>query len=210
MSGTKKLKVFAASCMHSVKGTARHLAEKAEKYESDLVILAGDITFFDDSINGMIGPFLEKGKKVVFVNGNHDSLATSKLITKKYSVQNLQFYPYKTGDIGFFGCGGSQMFGCPTVLSEDDIFYYISQSFEKVKDAKIKVMVTHAHAEGSFAERIAQFSGSSGVRKAIEKFKPDIHIHGHVHQAENMEEKIDNTKVFSVGSKGKVIEIYGE
>ena len=202
------MKIFASSCMHSLKSTAKQLAEKAEKYNADLVILAGDITFFDESINGMIGPFLEKGKKVVFVNGNHDSLATSQIITKKYGVQNLQFYPYKAGDIGFFGVGGSQMFGCPTVLSEDEIFNYISQSFEKVKDAKIKIMVTHAHAEGSFAERIAQFSGSSGVRKAIKKFKPDFHIHGHVHQAENMEEKIDDTKVFSVGHNGRIIEIY--
>lgn len=201
------LRVLASSCMHSVRGTSKQLAEKAEKYEADLVILAGDITFFDESINGMIGPFMEKHKKIVFVNGNHDSLATSQLITKKYGVQNLQFYPYKAGDIGFFGCGGSQMLGCPTVLSEEEIFDYISKSYEKIKDAKIKVMVTHAHAEGSFSESIAQFSGSEGVKKALEKFRPDLHIHGHVHQTENMEEKIGSTKVVCVGPRGKIIEI---
>ncbi|MBI4162155.1 MAG: metallophosphoesterase [Candidatus Aenigmarchaeota archaeon] len=205
-----KLKILAASDIHSDKSAAKRLAEMAEKYNVDFVVLAGDLTFFDESSKGMVGPFVEKGKKVIFVNGNHDSLATSQLITKKYNAQHLQFYPYNAGDVGFFGCGGSQMFGCPTVLTEDEIFDYISSSFYKVKDAKIKVMVTHAHAEGSLAERIAQFSGSEGVRKAIEKFKPDIHIHGHVHQTENMEEKIGRTASFTVGPKGKIIEIYNK
>ena len=203
----KKIRVLASSCMHSVRGTAKQLAEKAGKYDVDLVVLAGDITFFDESINGMVGPFLEKGKKVVFVNGNHDSLATSQLMSKKYGIQNLQFYPYKAGDIGFFGCGGSQMLGCPTVLSEEDIFDYISKSYEKIKDAKVKGMVTHAHAEGSFSEKVAQFPGSEGVRKALEKFHPDLHIHGHVHQTENMEERMGLTNVVCVGPRGKILEI---
>ena len=48
--------------------------------------------------------------------------------------------------------------------------------------------------------------GSSGVRKAIEEFKPDIHICGHIHETHGIEELIGTTKVINVGKTGRIIE----
>ena len=45
------------------------------------------------------------------------------------------------------------------------------------------------------------------VKKAIEKFHPDLLLCSHVHEAEGIEEKIGKTKVISVGKKGKIIKI---
>ena len=67
-------------------------------------------------------------------------------------------------------------------------------------------MVTHAHPFKSKAE-FSGFQGSTGVRKAIKKFKPDIVISGHIHEAEGIEEKIGKTKVINVSRKAKVFEI---
>ena len=69
-------------------------------------------------------------------------------------------------------------------------------------------MVTHVHPDKSKIEKFTKvFPGSSGVRKAIEKFHPDILLCSHVHEAEGIEEKIGKTKVINVGKKGKIIEI---
>ena len=57
---------------------------------------------------------------------------------------------------------------------------------------------------------LSEFSGIAGsktITKAIKKFKPDILIHGHIHEAGGIEEKIGNTKVINVGREGKIIEI---
>ena len=51
------------------------------------------------------------------------------------------------------------------------------------------------------------FPGSKGVRKAIDKFHPDLLLCSHVHEAEGIEEKIGKTRVINVGKKGKIIEI---
>jgi len=51
------------------------------------------------------------------------------------------------------------------------------------------------------------FPGSKGVRKAIDKFHPDLLLCSHVHEAEGIEEKIGKTHVINVGKKGKIIEI---
>ncbi|MCX8147364.1 MAG: hypothetical protein N3D84_02765 [Candidatus Woesearchaeota archaeon] len=69
-------------------------------------------------------------------------------------------------------------------------------------------MVTHVHPAGTKMEKFTKFfQGSEGVKKAIERFKPDIILCSHVHEAEGIEEKIGKTKVINVGKKGKIIEI---
>jgi Icc-related predicted phosphoesterase len=71
---------------------------------------------------------------------------------------------------------------------------------------KKKILVSHLHAKGTKAE----FSGIEGeevLRKAIDKFHPDLFIAGHIHEAEGIEDKIGKTRVIQVGRKGKIIEI---
>ena len=67
-------------------------------------------------------------------------------------------------------------------------------------------MVTHIHPFKSIAE-FSGFQGSKQILKAIEKFKPDLMLSGHIHEAEGLEENIGKTKVINIGKKGKIIEI---
>jgi hypothetical protein len=69
-------------------------------------------------------------------------------------------------------------------------------------------MATHVHPSESKMEKFTEFfPGSKGVKKAIEKFHPDLLLCSHVHEAEGIEEKIGKTKVISVGKTGKIIKI---
>ena len=133
--------------------------------------------------NVEIGPFLEKGRKVLFVPGNHDSPATAEFMSKKYGITNLQHYPVSYKGVGFFGCGGANI-GINQV-SEKEMSIYLKKGFDSVSGAEKKIM----------------------IRKAIEDFQPDIHICGHIHEAEGVEEEIGKTKVFCVGSQGRIIEV---
>jgi len=93
-------------------------------------------------------------------------------------------------------------------LEENEIYGLLKKGFDRIRDIKKKIMVTHVHPEGSKMEKFTKlFPGSSGVKKAIESFKPDILLCSHVHEAEGIEEKIGNTTVINVGKKGKIIEI---
>ena len=69
-------------------------------------------------------------------------------------------------------------------------------------------MITHVHPSGSLIEKFTSFfPGSIAVRKAIEKFQPDLALCGHVHEAEGIEEKIGKTRLINVGRQGRIIEI---
>lgn len=196
-----KLRILAAGDLHGDPKLAEKLAEKAEKEDVDLVILNGDITGWVETEN-LIKPFTDRHEKVVFVPGNWDSPDTASFLSKFYGIKNLDQYYIKYKNVGIFGAGN------PGTLSVDEkrTFNKLKKSFDKVKNLEKKIMVTHMHAEGTKSE-LSGFAGSKGIRKAIEKFQPDLFISGHIHELEGVEEKIGKTKVVNVGRKGKIIEI---
>jgi len=69
-------------------------------------------------------------------------------------------------------------------------------------------MVTHVHPDKTKMGKLTRFfPGSTGVKKAVDTFKPDLLLCSHVHEAEGIEEIVGKTKVVNVGRKGKIIEI---
>lgn len=202
----KKLKILAAGDIHGDTGLAEKLAQRAEKENVDLVILCGDLTMMEQSTDNLVGPFVKKNKKVLLIPGNHETVATADFLAELYGVKNLHGYSVKYKDVGLFGCGGANI-GLHQ-LDEDEIYDLLKKGFDKINYLRKKILVSHVHPEGSKIGKFTKFfPGSTGVRKAIEKFKPDILLCSHVHEAEGIEEKIGTTKVINVGKKGKIIEI---
>jgi len=205
-SGSKKMKILAFSDIHGDKSLAEKLAKRASDEDVDLVILCGDITRAERSTEGIIGPFAARKKKVLLVPGNHESVATADFLAQLYGMTNLHGYSVKYKDIGLFGCGGAEMGPFPT--DEAEIFNLLQKGHENVSDSGKKIMVTHVHPAGSTIEKFTKFfKGSEAVKKAIDEFKPDLLLCGHVHEAEGIEEMVGETKVINVGKNGKIIEL---
>jgi uncharacterized protein len=200
------MKILSAGDIHGDKGLARKLADRAEKEHVDLVILCGDLTHGEESTEGILGPFVKKHQKVLLIPGNHESIATADFLAELYGQKNLHGYSVIMKHVGFFGCSAVNI-GMHRI-EEDEIYKLLKQGYNYIKDQKIKIMVTHVHPSDSVMEKFSKFvPGSTGVRKAIDKFKPDILLCSHVHEAEGIEEMIGKTKVINVGSAGKIIEI---
>jgi len=205
---TKKTKILAIGDIHGDTGLVKKLAETAEKENVDFVILAGDLTFAEQSISGLIGPFSKINKPVLLVPGNHESIATIDFLSKRYeNAKNLHGYGLKTkeGRVGFFGAGTANM-GIHQI-PDKEIFEILKKGHDQIKDSEKKVMITHIHPEGSKSEMFGGWPGSPAVRRALEKFKPDILVNAHIHEAGGIEEKISKTKVFNVSKKVKIFEI---
>ena len=198
------MKILAASDLHGDISAVKKLANKAEKEKVDLVLLAGDLMTFGKGNENILKPFKDKNKKVLLVPGNHETIATSEFLAEIFGMRNIHGYSVIYENIGFFGCGGAD-FGL-TTLTEKEIFENLKEGFDRIKHLEKKVMLTHMHAAGTKAE-FSGFKGSKSIRKALEEFKPDILISGHIHEAEGIEENIGKTKVINVGKEGKIIEI---
>lgn len=199
------MKILAIGDLHGDVSQARRLAEKASKEKVELVVFSGDLTLGETSTKGLLAPFVERKHKVVLVPGNHESLATADFLASVYGATNLHGYSVMLGDAGLFGCGSANI-GI-FQLKEKEIYNLLKKGFEKVKDSKKKIMITHVHPDGTLMGKLGFFKGSSAVKKAIEAFQPDIAICSHVHEAEGIEETIGKTRLINVGKNGRIIEI---
>ena len=47
----------------------------------------------------------------------------------------------------------------------------------------------------------------SSINKLIRKFKPDVLLHGHIHEAAGADEKIGRTRIINTGPEGIILEI---
>jgi len=200
--GKKKFKILAASDIHGDSAASKKLAEMAEKEKVDLVVLAGDITGVVETKN-IIKPFTDRNQRVVFVPGNWDSSESAEFLSKLYGIKNVGKHYVKYDNVGVFGVGSPDW---QMNLNEKKTMKKLEDDFNKIKDLEKKIMVSHLHASDTKAE----FSGIEGeevLRKAIEKFQPDVFLSGHIHEAEGLNEKIGKTRVFSLGKKGRVIEL---
>lgn len=200
------MKILAAGDLHGDINAAKRLAAQAKKEKVDLVVLSGDLTYGETSTKGLIGPFKKANQKVVIIPGNHESPATTSALAEIYGVTDLHGYSIKVGDVGIFGASAVNI-GI-FQADEKEIFSMLSKGFEKIKNAKKKVMITHGHPDKTMMAKMSNFvPGSVGVEKAIRKLKPDIAICSHVHEAEGLEERVGKTRLINVGKKGKIIEI---
>lgn len=200
------MKILAFGDLHGDSRLAEKLAEKADRENVDLVIVCGDITHEEMETANLMGPFVKRHKKVLLVPGNHESVATADFLAEFYGLKNIHGYSVKYGDVGIFGAGGANI-GIAG-LSEKELYDLLKKGFDSVKYLKKKIMVTHVHPSNTKMEKFTHFfPGSDGIRKAIDRFQPDIMLCSHVHEAEGLEEKIGRTKVLNVGKEGKIIEI---
>ncbi|MBX4212209.1 metallophosphoesterase family protein [Candidatus Pacearchaeota archaeon] len=200
---TKKFKILAASDLHGESKLAKKLAEKAEKEKVNLVVLCGDLLGWTETKN-IIKPFKDRHQRVLIIPGNHESFATADFLASLYGVKNIHGYSVKYEDVGFFGAGGADI--GPGMISEKELFKTLKKAHDGLKGIEKKIMVTHMHPAGSASE-FSGFPGSKSIARAIKQFKPDLLLHGHIHEAAGMEQIIGNTKVINVGKQGRIIEI---
>jgi uncharacterized protein len=197
------MKILALSDIHGDKHLVKEMAERAFQEKVDLVVLAGDLVNDENSVEGIVGPFKAKGLEVGVLPGNHEGMAEIGFLVEKYGAKNLHGYTFKKGDVGIFGCGYSNI-GIHQ-LSEKDVFNTLKKAHDSLTDVKKKIMITHTHPEDSIMG-LGMFPGCGGIKKAITEFSPEIHICGHIHETEGIEEKIGATRVINVGRKGQIFE----
>lgn len=199
------MRILAAGDIHGDISVAAKLAKKATENNVDLVVLAGDITH-DDSLDNVLKPLSNTGKKILLISGNHESFATADFLAYINKASHLHGYSATYEDIGIFACGSANI-GIHGI-TENDILETLRKGHEKISNLKKKIMVTHVHPAMTKMEKLSLFiPGSTGVLQAIKELKPKILICSHVHEAEGLEEQVHGTLVINVGAEGKILDL---
>jgi len=169
----------------------------------DLVIVTGDFTNFGGKKEAK--EILEAVRKknpnnILAIPGNMDHEAVLDLL--KEEGINLHGTGVTIGEVGIFGCGGSNLtpFNTPMEFSDKDLWSILEKAYEKVKDAKLHLMVCHTPPKETGLDKISSgaFVGSEAVREFIERSQPALCLTGHIHEAKG-EATLGKTKVINPG-----------
>jgi len=202
----KKVKILAASDLHGDSKQVKKLAERAEKENVDLVILCGDLTGWVET-KDIIKPFQDKKKKILLIPGNHEDAQTGHALAKEYNATNIDGYAFIHEGIGIFGAGGStDLPHFPGFITETQLKKKLTKAHKELKGIEKKIMITHMHPADSLSE-FSGFPGSKAITQAFKEFKPNVVLHGHIHEGAGLEQTIGKTKIINVGKKGVIIEI---
>ena len=175
---------------------------KKELESADLVIVAGDLTNYNGrkEAEDVVEEIMKYNENILVQLGNLDQPEVNDYLTEKGI--NLHRNGFMMDGIGIFGVGGSNPtpFKTPTEFSEDEIKTFLLDGINKVRDAKFKIMVPHMPPKDTKIDIISAGAhvGSQSVRDFILKYKPDISLSGHIHEARGSD-TIENTIVFNAG-----------
>lgn len=204
------MKLLVAGDIHGDRIAAKYLAQKAKNDNVDLVVLSGDITLFGKHHEGIIGYFLSHQLKTVLIHGNHEDESFADFLSELYGITNMHGKSRVYDNIGVFACGGANI--GPDAMSEKQIYDTLVKAhaslMQQDENIEKKIMVTHVHPSDTKIAKLSKFvKGSSGVRRAIEKLKPDLVFCSHVHEAQGLEDTIAESKVFCVGKNSKTFDL---
>ena len=170
---------------------------------ADLVILSGDLTNFGgrDDAEEVLHAARRFGRNVLALPGNLDRPEVIPFLRER--GVSLHGESRLFGDLGVFGCGGSNLtpFRTPTELSEEEIGALLEQAYVDVAGAPRRLMVCHTPPLDTATDRIrnGQHVGSPTVRAFIERHQPDACITGHIHESAGID-RIGATVVVNAGA----------
>ncbi|MFB6246047.1 MAG: metallophosphoesterase [Candidatus Pacearchaeota archaeon] len=200
-----KKKILAISDFHGDISLAEKAAQKAKEEEVEFIAIPGDLGHLDEMSEEVLEALSKSGRRTFLIPGNHDTNTNLDALIQKFpGVYNIHGKGFFEDDIGIFGTGYAAL--GPFANTEKEMLKNLNDSHEGIKNAKKKILLTHEHPLESDSE-LGMAEGSEATRKAIEYFKPDIAIHGHIHEAGGIEEKIRKTRVFNVARKYRIFEI---
>ena len=182
--------------------TSNLIKIKPDLETADLIVLSGDLTncHGKTETKKVLDAIKKYNKHLLAQYGNMDIQEADSYLSEE-SI-NLHGNGYIFGDVGVFGCGASSLtpFHTPSEISEADIERLLINGYNKVKDAKWKIMVCHTPPKDTATDivRSGMHVGSQTVRDFILKHKPHVCITGHIHES-RARDKIGDTIILNAG-----------
>lgn len=200
------MKILATADIHEDKDLISRLVKKSKK--ADVIVIAGDLTWAEQDLKGLIGPLKKHGKPILMIPGNHETLASVDYLEKLYKprVYNLHARGIKIGNICFVACGSGNI-GL-FQLTEDEVAEALKKALKEVKDCDKTVLITHTPPYDTLLDNLGWTkAGSVAVKEFIEEHQPDLCICGHIHETAGLIDKIGKTRVINAGFSDKIINI---
>jgi hypothetical protein len=171
--------------------------------EADHAILTGDLTHFGDPPDAfrVVNAVRQFCPSVLAVTGNLDM----PWVIDAFRADGISLHGEgrRFGDLGIFGCGGSNItpMDTPTELEEHELADVLERAHAGVADAPRRLMICHTPPYDTRLDRLVNGTpvGSPAVRRFIETRRPDVAVVGHIHEGRGID-TVGDTIVVNPGA----------
>ena len=193
------MKLLVFSDIHNYEKALNALAKKAKKAE--ILVCAGDFTYFEDGMNKVLRKLNSFGKKVLIIHGNHEGPGNvARLVKKRKNLVFIHKKLHRHGEYVFVGHGGE---GFASTSEDFDKF----AAKLKFKKGEKLILVIHQPPHKTKLDFIWTNHGNKSYRRFIVKKKPVLAVCGHLHETQGLKDKIGKTLVINPGPKGVIVEV---
>jgi Icc-related predicted phosphoesterase len=208
------VKILCIADIHGDTGGVIRAAEYAKAEMIGSVLILGDFPAHGcfhsfelsvDAVKSALNAF--KGFRVYAIPGNCDLPAVSDYLTEK--GVNIHERIERVGEYNLAGFGGSNTtpFDTPFELDEELIYSRLDGLMEKAKVRKT-ILALHSPPKDTLCDKTNSglHVGSASSRRIIEKYKPQITLCSHIHEAGGSKDEIGHTVVANIGrlSEGRI------
>jgi uncharacterized protein len=197
------MKILAFTDIH---GSYKKVEEIIKLEHAGVVLIGGDLTNVGTIKEAeiAINQFQSVSKNLFAVTGNMD-LPKHEDLFSEIGI-SLNGNGVIINGIGFFGASASPFSSLhtPNEISEETILKMLREGFQKIKNAKTKIMVSHTPPYGTKVDLIhlGIHVGSTSVRDFVEEHQPDVVICGHIHEGRG-QDTIGKTQIINCGVANK-------
>ncbi|MCD6483475.1 MAG: metallophosphoesterase [Candidatus Odinarchaeota archaeon] len=195
------MKVLAITDIHGNLGAVQRIFDK-DIQDINVILVCGDITHFGSiaKTEKILKEITKHGIPTYFVPGNCDNRSLLDLEELAGAI-NIHGRIVKINQLSIVGIGGSPItpFNTNIEFSEND-FEAIIQIIEKDIEPNKWILCAHSPPYGTAIDLLfnGKHAGSRTIYKFIEKGKPLLSIHGHIHEARGID-KIESIPVVNPG-----------
>jgi len=197
------MKVLCFVDLHGDKPLLKKLIKRAKDPDIDLVLMAGDLTNFEDGLRYFLKKLNSIGKKVLVIPGNHEGEDVLKKLVGDYdNLVDIHKRVVRVEDYVILGYGGGGF------SLEDPVFRKIARKWYGEYQRDKVVLMLHGPPFGTDLDKLGKrHVGNKDYRKFIERLKPKLVICGHLHENAGLKDKIGESQIIHPGWEGMVVEL---
>ncbi|MFH1972626.1 MAG: metallophosphoesterase [archaeon] len=196
------MKILAFVDSHNIEKNNKAIIKKSK--EADILVCAGDLTWFGKDLDRMLKTFAKIEKIILMIHGNHEDPEKLEKLCKKYkNIRFLHKKSFRMGNRVFFGWGGGGF------ARQDKRFEQGIALFKKtLKKGDKLILITHGPPYKTKLDELhGDYVGNNSYNKAIKTLKPLLYICGHIEENAKAKQVIGKTLIINPGGDGEILKV---
>ncbi len=196
------MKILAFTDPHSHEEYLKEIKTKSKK--ADIIICAGDLTWFNKNLNKLLKELNTFKIPVFIIFGNHEDSNQMKKICKPLKNVNFMHQAlYRLNNYVFIFYGNSGL-----SQQEPQFYKFSKKAMKEVKKTDTVILVTHGPPSKTKLDLLpCGHVGCKDFKEFILKYKPVLHICGHLHENFGVKEVLKKTLIVNPGPDGRILKV---